>query len=292
MTSHPSVLTRVIARLRGEVSAATLDAYARTSLLVHELTDEVEHRRREHRAAGLDPWMVPPAARAEQLCAWNAMFLQGIAIELLQADYREEPLTAGYVPPPIAEQALRFFSGVEAWLNRAHQARASAGYRLDVAVPAALPAWVDAGPLPPSWLPGMLQALGAAGGWAAVAMESFPDRPPAGDVMQLQWNYVRQLDASARAGARYAEELAAARPAPEAERRAEARIRSVIQELHLLGQLVADPWLAHVPEPARAEASTVLPCARCGKPFRLPTLTGHRLRATCPRCAHVQLVDL
>lgn len=292
MASPRSFFTFLLARLRGEVSAATLDAYARAGLLVQDLADELEHRRLEHRAAGLDPWMVPPAARAELLCAWNAAFLQGLGTDLLEADYRHAPATAGYVPPATAEQVLRFFAGVEAWLRRAQQAGANPDYRLDVAVPAPLPAWVNANPLPESWPGGMLQALRTVAGRAALAMSAFPEHPPADRVKQAQWNRIRQLDASARSGARYAEELAGLRPGPDVLPRADARIRGVIEEFHTLGQLIADPWLAHVPEPARTFPSTVLPCAHCGQRFRLPTLADQRVLATCPRCAHKQLVDL
>jgi hypothetical protein len=86
--------------------------------------------------------------------------------------------------------------------------------------------------------------------------------------------------------------LAAGRPAPEVARRAERRAREVIEEFYTLGQLVADPWLADVPERAGTVPSTVFPCAHCGQKLRVPTLAGQRVRATCPRCAHQQLVDL
>lgn len=291
MASRPPVFAHVIARLRGEVPAARLEAYARASLRVNELSDELARRQREHRAAGVDPWMVPPAERAEQLCGWNAMFLQGTATDLLEADYREEPATAGYVPPPVAEQALRLFSRVETWLSRARQARENPAFRFDVSVPSQLPAWVKADPAPRSWLPGMLQALRSAAGWAALAMSAFPDDPPAEPAKQRQWNRIRQLDASAWSGTRYAEKLVGGRLAPDAARRAEARIQAVIQEFYIVGQLIADPWLAQVPESPRTFPSTILSCVRCGQSFRLPRLAGHRLLATCPRCAHGQFVE-
>lgn len=291
MDSRPSAFTHVVARLRGEVSAARLEAYARASVLVNRTADELARQRREHRAAGLDPWMVPAAARAEQLCGWNAMFLQGVATDLLEADYREEPMTAGYVPPATAQQALRLFARVEAWLARVQQARENPAYRLDVSVPAPLPAWVEPDPLPRSWLPGMLQALRSAAGWAALAMADFPHDAPPDPEKQTPWRRIRQLDASAWSGTRYAEKLVADRPGPDAARRAEAVVRSVLQEFYTLGQLIADPWLARVPLSRRTFPPTVLTCADCGQPFRLPTLAGKRLLATCPRCGHGQSVE-
>lgn len=291
MASRPPVFAHVIARLRGEVSAARLEAYARASLQVNELSDELARRRRAHRAAGVDPWTVPEAERAEQLCGWNAMFLQGIATDLLEVDYREEPATAGYVPPPIAEQAVRLFSRVEVWLGLAREARENPAFRFEVTVPSQLPAWVKADPVPRSWLPGMLQALRSAAGWAALAMAEFPGDPPAEPGTRAQWNRIRQLEASAWSGTRYAEKRVAGPLAPDAARRTEARIQAVIQEFYILGQLIADPWLAQVLESPRTFPSTLLSCVRCGQSFRLPRLAGHRLLATCPGCGHGQFVE-
>jgi hypothetical protein len=66
MDSRPSAFTRIIVRLRGEVPAATLGAYARASLLVHELGDEMEHRLLEHRAAAGS--LGGPLNAAQQMC--------------------------------------------------------------------------------------------------------------------------------------------------------------------------------------------------------------------------------
>jgi hypothetical protein len=124
MTTNPSMWVRMISRLQGEVPATTLEAYQRASMPVFDLLDQVEARRLACSAEGLNPWTVPPATRTEFLCAWNAFVLQSLGNDILAADYRENPSTAGYVPPVTADQVLTFYPQVEGWFNRAQQAHA------------------------------------------------------------------------------------------------------------------------------------------------------------------------
>lgn len=139
MTPKPTGWNRFIASLQGEVPAEELEAFRRASATVYELLERMEHRRLECGIDGLDPWTVPPATRTAFLCAWNAFVLQTLGDELLEADYRAEPRTPGYVPPATAEQVLRLYEPVEGWVNRAWQAEANPDYVLDVDVPAPLP---------------------------------------------------------------------------------------------------------------------------------------------------------
>jgi hypothetical protein len=265
MTSRPTGWNRLVARLRGEVPAAALEAYRRASLPVVELLEQVERRRLECSIDGMDPWTVPPAERTAFLCAWNAFVLQTLGSDLLDADYRTEPATHGYVPPVTAQQVLAFYEPVEGWVNRAYQAQANPEYRLDVPAPAPLPAWVQAEPLPPSHLPGLLHALRTVADHADAAMTFLPATMPDAPEKQAQLNRIRQLHASARARARYAEELCGVDPVPEVHARAAVHARDAMEQLSLLGQLIADPVLA---EPAPAPA---LPPARAAAPA-LPSI--------------------
>lgn len=245
----PTVLGRMYARLQGEVPATTLEAYRRASLAVFEVMDLVEARRLECAAEGLNPWTVPPATRAEFLCGWNAFVLQTLGNDLLDADYDASPATVGFVPPETAQQVLAFYDPVQEWLDRARQAHASPDYRLDVQVPAELPAWMQADPLPATHLRGLLRALRSVGEHAAAAMAFLPDKAPDGPEQQAQLNRIRQLHASAESKARHALDLHGNDATPELNRRLEPYARDAMELFHQLGQLIADPALAVAPAP-------------------------------------------
>ncbi|HST60457.1 MAG TPA: hypothetical protein VLK84_17285 [Longimicrobium sp.] len=247
MAENPSVWGRMVARFQGEVPGSTLEAYRRASLPVLELMDRAEARREACIADGLDPWTIPPATRAELLCAWNAFVLQTVGNDILNADYTDDADTAGYVPRVTADQLMSFFGQVEGWMDRAHQAQANPDYRLDVEVPARLPPWSEVDPSPPSHLRGLLKAMGAVGEHAAAAMRVLPDTAPAGPEQaerQKQIHRIRQLYASAQSKARYAAELHGAAPSPDVRGRVEPYMREALERFYELGQLIADPALA------------------------------------------------
>ena len=50
--------------------------------------------------------------QAEFACTWNAFVLQTLGNAFLDADYRDNPATVGFVPPITADQVLRFYSPV------------------------------------------------------------------------------------------------------------------------------------------------------------------------------------
>jgi hypothetical protein len=282
MSENPPLWGRMFAWVQGEVSTETLEAYRRASGPVFELMERVEARRQGCVIDGMTPWTVPPATRAEFLCAWNAFVLQTLGNDLLDADYSEYPPTAGFVPPVTAEQVMVFFEQVEGWVDRAQQAAASPDYTLDVEVPAALPPWREADPCPPSHLRGLLQAMAAVGEHAAAAMASLPQAVAEPD-QRRQLNRIRQLYASAQGKARYATELHGQDPPPDVQERAEPYARQAVEMFYELGQLIADPTLAGrkavavqpavaapaVSKPPASEAPP-LPAPRVKKPRPLP----------------------
>jgi hypothetical protein len=249
MASRPTPWQRLVALLRGEASAAALEAYRRASLPVYELMDAVERRRLEYAEAGTDAWTVSTSVRAETVCAWNAFVLQTLGDAIVDADYQESPATAGFVPRVTADQVMRFYGQVERWLNLAHQARANPAGRLTGTVPAPFPDWVP-GPAPRSHLKGLLAAMRSleSHASAAVACLSTPEPQEAGWKRQLTG--ILQVHASALTTARYAEELCGAEAADEVRARAEPHVRRAVEQLYRVGQLAADPHRA-TPEALR-----------------------------------------
>jgi hypothetical protein len=229
---------------------------------VFELMDRVEARREACIADGLNPWTIPPATRAEFLCAWNAFVLQTLGNDILNADYTEYPGTAGFVPPVTADQLLSFFGQVEGWMDRAQQAHANPDYRLDVRVPTALPPWSEVEPNPASHLRGLLKAMRAVGEHAAAGMRFLPETAPEGPeqaARQKQIHRIRQLYASAQSKARYAADLHGAEPPPDVRERVEPYAREAIELFYELGQLIADPALADSGEARGHGGSAALP---------------------------------
>jgi len=264
MSSRPSPWQRLVAGLRGEVSAVALEAYRRASLPVHDLMDEVERHRLRHALDGTDAWSVPPAARAEAVCAWNAFVLQSLGDAILDADYQESPATAGFVPRATAAQVTRFYGGVEGWLNLAHQARANPAFRLEPGGTAPLPAWSPS-PFPRAQLSGLLTAMRSLEGHVAAAVECLSNPEPREDEWRRQRAAILQLHASALTTTRYAEELWGADPADEVRIRAEPHVRRAIEQLHRVGQLAADPHRALI-EPLGRGAPAPPPPAGRGSP--------------------------
>lgn len=277
MTENPSVWGRMFARMQGEVATTALEAYRRASLPVFELMDRVEARRQACAMDGLTPWTIPPATRAEFLCAWNAFVLQTLGNDILDADYADYPATAGFVPPVTADQVLAFFAQVEGWVDRAQQAAASPEYVLDVRVPAQLPAWSDVEPCPPSHLRGLLKAMRSVGEHAAAAMAFLPESvPDAGQ--QTQLHRIRQLHASAQSKARYAADLHGVDPPPEVHDRTEPYAREAIEMFYRLGQLIADPALA---DSHGAPRTPALPAPSRGKEVVTQLLASRGLDEWC-----------
>lgn len=276
MRAKPTGWNRLVARLRGEVPATALEAYRRASLPVFELFEQMERRRLECKIDGMDPWAVPPATRAAFLCAWNAFVLQTLGNDILDADYRGEPATLGFVPPVTADQVLSFYEEVEGWVNRACQAQANPAYQLDVPVPAQLPEWSDVEPSPDSHLLGMLHAMRAVRDHAAAATAFLPQQT-ANAGRQAQLNSIRQVHASAQASARYAEELCGVDPVPAVYDRAQEHARRAIEQFFLLGQPIRSSTGSVRTAPART-ARAFPP------PPRLPPFRRGRWGRWMPSC--------
>ena len=244
-TTHPPKLwTRLLCLIQGEVSADTLEAYRRASLSVFDLLDQAEQERLTDAADGKNAWHLPPAKQAALACSWNAFVLQTLGNAFLDADYRDNPATAGFVPPITADQVLRFYTPVEGWLTRAQQAHADPSYRLDVSVPADLPAWSDVEPCPNSHLHGMLEAMRAIRDHAQAAMNVLENAPELTPAQTKQRDSIRGLFAAASSKARYADDMHSRNPSREVHEQIEEHLKVAIEQFFRLGQLAALPQLA------------------------------------------------
>ncbi|MBS1727736.1 MAG: hypothetical protein JST51_13530 [Armatimonadetes bacterium] len=241
----------MVSRLQGEIPADTLESYRRASSSVHDLLEECEAIRRNAELQGWTVWTMPRNKQAEILCSWNAYVLQILGNEFLDADYRDDPWTQGFVPPITADQVLRFYTQVEGWLNRAHQARVNPDYELDVQVPVDLPQWSEVEPCPNSHLHGMLHAMRSIRDNALVGMAFLGDTAPTDRKRLEQFNVIQQLYSSAMAKARYAEDLHGTNPTQDVHERVEPIIKESIETFYRLGQLLAMTELSsRIPKPA------------------------------------------
>ncbi len=252
----------IVSRLSGEVPAEVVAAYQRASIPVYEMLDHVEQKRQEIKILGNHPWDMSAATQAEILCAWNAYALQLLGDQFVEADFRLNPATAGYLPAITADQVLAFYTQVEPWLSRARQAHSNPNYRLDVGVPAQMPQWSEVEPCPNAHLHGMLEAMRALRDHALIAFAFFAETESPAD-KQDAVNHARQLWAAAKSKADYAENLWGGNPSRELHERIEEHVKEAIERLYLLGQLLAMPPLLEAdlkrqtvrPSPKPAEAT-------------------------------------
>jgi hypothetical protein len=246
MTDEPRLWTRLVAALHGEIPAATLEAYRHAGAGAYELLDRSELRRAELTIEHADAWSTDPATKAFRLCTWNAFTLQLLGDELLDADYRVNPATVGFVPPVTAQQALAFYAPVEGWLSRANQASSNPAYRLDVQVPAELPEWVEVEPCPREHLQAMLSACRRLRRHTEVAFGEL--ERSAGAERSAELGRFRQRLAVVTTAADYADRLYQPDAAQEQHERAEDSVHRAIEAAYQLGQLLAMPELLARPD--------------------------------------------
>lgn len=287
MAERPTVLGKFRARMKGEVPADTLEAYRRAGDAVYDLVRDVEGRRNELKLNKTDPWAVEPATQALFLCTWNAFVLQAMGDEFLDADYKADPATRGYVPQVTSQQVLAFYDQVEPWLRRARQAQAESAYRLDVSVPAGLPAWVVVEPCPRPHLEGMLAAARLIRDHAEAAVGLFAEEAVP-DERKTAGASLRQMFTDVSAGAEYVDQLCTQDNMPPAlHAQVERQAKDVIERYYRLGQLLAMPQLLDAPQPQAGAPATAMSgrvMARPGEPGFDPwCLTDPRTRGQWQR---------
>ncbi|MGW2157945.1 hypothetical protein [Nonomuraea sp. NPDC001699] len=241
--ARPTLMTRVIAAYRGEVSTDELEAYRRAGGLVYTELEHAEELRLRLVQDGVNLWHGSQAASGQLLCTWNAFVLQTIGEQLLDADYTADPRTAGYVPPVTSRQVAACFGQVEGWVSRARQAAGNSRYLVEteLQLPADLPEWAEADPCPLPHLHGMLAAARAIRRHAEVAFGVFEQTVPDAHDHQADLQRLRQLVAEAATAADYAEGLLKADPRPSLHEAIEQRLQRSLELYYHVGQLIAMP---------------------------------------------------
>lgn len=244
MGYQDSMVTMVVAAVRGEVRADTAAAFGAAGMAVHEELRRIEDARAGLAFEGIDAWSIPPALAAQGLCTWNAFVLQILGERLIYSGHETSSRTAGFLPLVTAEQVSRLLGQVEGWLGRVGRAGGDPGYLIEdeVSVPADLPDWVEAKPCPPAHLVAMLAAGVAVREHARLALRdlekaSIPQRRAS------QMRTLRQLAALANAVFELAGPLCAPGASPTMRDAAEDMLQRALEAFYHLGQLVAMPAL-------------------------------------------------
>jgi len=242
--TRPTLWHRMCAAMTGEVTADTLEAYRRASLAVYDALDHCETHRVSAKESGQNAFTLQTSTKAELLCTWNAFVLQTLGDRILDADYENDPSTRGFVPAVTADQILRFYGQVEGYINRGQQAHHNPDFKLDIIVPAALPAWSEVEPCPNAHLIGMLEAMKAVRDHTEAALIFLNESEAKDDAQKKNLNTIRQIHAGAITKARYAEDMMTGEPSRDVHERVEEHVKVAIEGFFLLGQLLAMPELA------------------------------------------------
>lgn len=241
MAQRPGLWGRLLARIEGEVPSETLEAYRRAGETVFDLLRKAEERRLDAKIRGIHPWALEPSTQAELLAIWNAFALQTIGDELLDADYRVNPVTVGYVPPVTAEQILACYRQVERWLSWANQAASNPDYRPDMALPADLPPWVEVEPCPRAHLEAMLATAEALRAHAEAAITDIQEGVP--PEHETTFRQVRQLLTEANSAAEYASRLWSPETSQALHEQVERLLKDAMERYYVVGQLMSMPGL-------------------------------------------------
>ncbi len=245
-SGSPKLMMRVRAALSGEVSAQTVEAYHRAGGAVFDLYVEMEQRRGELATEHVDLWDLDSSTGAQFLCSWNSFALQTLGDAFLAADYSADPKTVGFLPKVTERQVLAFYSEVEPWVSRAHQAHGNPEYEFDVVIPARLPMWVAVDPCPHAHLDAMLAACTTIREHAELAVadveRAAADRHGS-DLAQL-----RQALSAVTSAADHAASLDHHHAPRELHARIEDAIKSAIEGAYRRGQRAAIPRLISNPE--------------------------------------------
>jgi hypothetical protein len=263
---RPGIGTRVRAALRGERRAEALEAMRAAGGAVYGELAEAERARADLLVTGGDPWAPPPAVAGHLVATWNAFVLQTLAETLLDADYADDPGTAGYLPPVTFEQAWTWLATAAEWLSIARQARASPEYDsgAQVRLPADPPDLGGPRPAPPVHLVAMLAAVAPLRDHIELALYDL-ERGSDQDDRPRRLGRLRQLAAEASTAAEYAGSLchgagwtagSAGRDDDRLREFTGTHLAQAVRLLFHLGQLAAMPALIPRYRPERALTRT------------------------------------
>jgi hypothetical protein len=263
-------VTRLAAAMHGEVSATTVEAYRRAGAAAYQDILDADQVRADLAASGAGQWGASPAQASQLLCAWNAFALQTLGEELIDADYRADPRTVGFLPPVTAEQAAAFLGEVEHWSSRARRAASDPGYdaAAEFALPEPLPNWVRAQPCPLSHLKAMMAAGQAMRAHAEAALADLirVDPPPGKRDAAAR---LRGMAGEADSAVAYGEALWSPDAGARVHEQALNSLRRGMSAYFELGQLLAMPALLD-----RLGRPQITPVPVSGQPLPLPGQPG------------------
>ena len=252
---RPGIATRVRARLRGERTAEALEGLRAASVGVAIELGRAEEVRARLPVDGQSVWDCPRGVSSYLVASWNAFVLQALAAAMLDADYRTDHGTVGFVPPVTFEQVWAWFSAAEGWLSLAQQASANPDYNVAAVVhlPAALPAWVAREPCPPAHIEALRVALPTIREHADLALFDLEEQ--AGDDRQRQAvNTLRQVAAEAGRAVEYAEALLATPAGQRLHELVETNLKRAAAVWFQFGQLAGIPSMIGGYRPSKGPA--------------------------------------
>ena len=206
---RPGFLTRWAAARHKEVSSLQLEAYRRAGSAVFELHLAADRRRQELIAAGTHPFDADASSASLLLCAWNARVHQALACELLDADYRHDPRTRGFVPPLTYAHALALFGPVQGWLSTGRRAEVASDFWIgdEVDLPVGLPTLYRPRFGPPKSVRGLLTAGDVLHGLLEEQLGAVVAAGPAPERWRAQLERITELSVQAQTALRYAQGL-------------------------------------------------------------------------------------
>ncbi len=248
-SSSPSLMTRLASALRGEVSADTVEAYRRAGAAAYEDVLNAEGIRHELAISGTDLWSTSPGQATQLLCTWNAFALQTLGDQMVEADYRADSKTVGFLPPITAEQAARFLGQVEQWSSTARRGAADPAFDVadQMALPAPLPPWVEVEPCPTPHVAAMIAASRSMREHVEAALADF-NRAGVPDGRQAAADRLRGMVADANSAAEYGQRMYRPPVPREVHERVEDSLKRAIEGYFRAGQLLAHPRLLDRPE--------------------------------------------
>ena len=242
---RPPLRRRVAARRKQEVPSTQLQALRRAGGDVHDLALVVEQRRAELRASGTHPWDADPGTASLFLATWNARALHALGSALLDSDAREDPSTAGFVPPVTHRQVWSWLEPVGDWIALARRAQANPDVWIgsDADLPTALPPLLPLHSGPRKHVRGLLAAGDALDALAEQQLAAVlsAGSPPARHAARLA--RVQELFAQARASLHYAQGLWNPELSRDLEKVLLDRLHPSLVLHHHLGQYLALPEL-------------------------------------------------
>jgi len=253
----PNLMTRLTSAMRGEVAAGTVEAFRRAGMVVYDDLANAEQVRRDIVVSGTDLWSTTPGQSSQLLATWNAFALQTLGDELIEADYRADPQTVGYLPRVTYEQAARFLGEVEHWSALARRASADPGFDASTAMilPARLPSWVEVEPCPEPHMRAMQSAARSMRDHVQAGQTDFAhchlpeDRAAAAAKID-------GMVAGADAAISYGVSMWTPGASATVHERAERSLQRGVESYFLVGQLLAMPALLDRPEIEVATAAT------------------------------------